>query len=311
MKNHLILGIETTCDDTSVALVRGNELLDCIVISSAELQAAFGGVVPELAAREHEKHLLPSINELLSRTGVYWREITHIAYACKPGLVGCLLVGKIFSKTLALAHKKELIPVDHIYSHIFSVGLTAPIQFPFLALVVSGKTTALYYVKSFTDIELLEDTSDNAIGEVYDKVARELGLKYPGGAAIDALFNRDRKVPSLLRHKTNLAQRFSYSGILSAVVRLCKVIEKTDIENKNEYVATIFQRWVIDGLISKLKYWIIKRDVKYVCVSGGVAANKYLKEELKKMNVSVSIVDKKFSGDNAAMIAFYASHLIK
>ncbi|WP_216083003.1 tRNA (adenosine(37)-N6)-threonylcarbamoyltransferase complex transferase subunit TsaD, partial [Candidatus Mycoplasma haematohominis] len=298
MKSSLILGIETSCDDTSVALVRNNKLLDCIVISSAELQANFGGVVPELAAREHEKYLLPSIRELLARTGVYWREVTHIAYTSQPGLVGCLLVGQVFAKTLSLASNKPLIAVDHIYSHIFSVGLTAPIKFPFLALVISGKTTALYFVNSFTDIELLEDTADNAIGEVYDKVARELGLKYPGGAAIDALFNRDRKVPNLLKHKTNPAQRFSYSGILSAVVRLCKFIDRTGIENRNEYVATMFQKWVIDGLISKLKYWINKKDVRCVYVSGGVAANKYLREELEKINTDVFVVDKKFSGDN-------------
>lgn len=242
-KGRLILGIESSCDDTSVALVRDKELLDCIVVSSAELQAKFGGVVPEIAAREHENKLLPLVAELFDRTGVCWREVTHIAYTDKPGLVGCLLVARVFAKTLALVHNKIAIPIDHIRGHIFSIGLTDPIEFPSLALVVSGKTTALYYLKSFVDIELLDETSDNAVGEVYDKVARELGLKYPGGKAIDDLFNKDRKVMGLLKHNTNPAKPFSYAGILSATIRLWKIVKLNDsIQNKEEYIATVFQK---------------------------------------------------------------------
>lgn len=309
-KNLLILGIESSCDDTSVALVRDSQLLDCIVISSAELQAKFGGVVPELAAREHERKILLLLDELLHRTGIYWREITHIAYADKPGLIGCLLVGRVFAKTLAWIHKKPLIPVDHIHGHIFSVGLTDPITFPALALVISGKTTAIYHIRSFSNIEMLDATEDNALGEVYDKVARELGLSYPGGPAIDALFNPDRKVIDLLKNRPNPAKKFSYSGILSAVMRLCKALDASDMVNKEEYIATVFQRWVVDELIRKIKYWTLSAGVNTLYVSGGVSANKFLRSELEKLDLKVYLVDPRFACDNAAMIAYYAAHLI-
>lgn len=309
-KYHCVLGIESSCDDTSVSLIRNHELIDCIVLSSSDLQSKFGGVVPELAARKHEENFIPLVDELFKRSGVSWREITHVAYSDHPGLASCLLVGKIFAKSLAFIHKKTIIPVNHIYGHIFSVFLTEKIKFPFLSLIVSGKTTALYFVKGFKDIELLDETGDNALGEVYDKVARELGLKYPGGPEIDRLFNRDRKVPRLLANNPNPAKKFSYSGILSAVCRVCKSVNSMNIENKNEYIATMFQKWVIDGLISKIKYWTVIKNIQTIAIGGGVAANKYLQEEIKKMNLNSFIVDKRFSGDNAAMIALYASYLI-
>lgn len=309
-QSHCILGLESSCDDTSVALVRNHELIDCIVVSSSDLQSKFGGVVPELAARKHEEQFIPLVKELFRRSGISWKEITHVAYTNNPGLAGCLLVGKVFAKSLAFIHNKQIIPVNHIYGHIFSIFLTEQVKFPFLSLIVSGKTTALYYVKGFRDIELLDETKDNALGEVYDKVARELGLKYPGGPEIDKLFNRDRPVPRLLSNNPNPAQKFSYSGILSAVCRVCKSIRAMNIENKNEYIATMFQKWVIDGLIVKIKYWTVIKNVHTVTIGGGVAANKYLQEEIKRMNLDSFIVDTRFSGDNAAMIALYASYLI-
>lgn len=309
-RNTLILGIESSCDDTSVSLVRDHELLDCIVMSSAEEQAKYGGVVPEVAARAHERNFIPMIRELFDRTGVYWREITHISYTDKPGLEGCLLVGKVFAKTLAFIHNKPLIAVNHVYSHIFSSGLTDNIVFPALALVISGKTTAIYYLRGFKDIELIDQTLDNALGEVYDKVAREIGLKYPGGSKIDELFNPERKVPNLLKHSSNPAKPFSYAGILSAVVRLWQDLKKQEIINKHEYVATIFQKWVVLGLVKKIKYWSFIKNTNVLYVSGGVSANKYLRSEFSKMNLDVHFADLKFTSDNAAMVAYYASHLV-
>ncbi|WP_245633490.1 tRNA (adenosine(37)-N6)-threonylcarbamoyltransferase complex transferase subunit TsaD [Candidatus Mycoplasma haematobovis] len=300
----LILGIETSCDDTSLAIVQNHKLIDVLTISSSKLQNKWGGVVPEIASRNHEEHILPLLLELLNKNNLSINDITHIAYTDHPGLIGCLLVGKIFAKTLSFLLNKPLIPINHVYGHIFSVGLTNKLIFPHLALVVSGKTTSLFYVKSYSEIITLDSATDNALGEIYDKVARRLGLDYPGGPIIDSLFDNELKVKPLLKQKSNPAKLFSYGGILSATLRLCET------ESNKEYIATVFQSWVINELINKLKYWIEKTNTNCITVSGGVAANKYLRSRLNELKAPTLLVDLNYAGDNAAMIAYYASFLI-
>lgn len=299
----LILGIETSCDDTSLAIVKDHQLIDVLTISSAKLQNKWGGIVPEVASRNHEEHILPLLLELLSKNKLTIEDITHIAYTETPGLIGCLLVGKVLAKTLAFLFNKPLIPINHVHGHIFSIGLTNKLIFPHLALVVSGKTTSLFYVKSYSEIITLDSVTDNALGEVYDKVARRLGLDYPGGPQIDSLFNNKLKFKNLLKQSANPAKPFSYGGILSATLRLCET------ESDKEYIATVFQSWVINELINKLKYWINQTNTDCVTISGGVAANKYLRLKLNELKVKALLVDLKYAGDNAAMIAYYASFL--
>ncbi|AEW45989.1 O-sialoglycoprotein endopeptidase [Mycoplasma haemocanis str. Illinois] len=304
----LILGIETSCDDTSVALVRNGKLIDVITESSASLQNSWGGVVPEIAARYHGDRLVPILGALLDRNHLSLGDITHIAYTSHPGLAGCLLTGQVFAKSLAFLIKKPLIPVNHVYGHVFSVGLTHSLDFPHLALVVSGKTTSLFLVNGYRQIYLLDETKDNAIGEVYDKVARRLDLGYPGGMAIDEMFDENLNVPQLLKNRSNPAKPFSYAGILSATMRICDSMP--DLKAQKGYVATIFQKWVIDELIVKIKYWIGQTGVNTLTVSGGVAANRYLRAQMKSLNIRSLLVDGSYSGDNAAMIAYYAYFLI-
>lgn len=309
-----VLGIESSCDDSSLALVEINskKLLDCLTVSSAELQNQYGGVVPELAAREHEKHLILLLQKLLEKHNLTWDQISHIAYTDHPGLINCLLVAKIFAQTLSLIFSKPLLPINHVYGHIFSPGLSQKLFFPFISLVVSGKTTAFYFVENEKNITLLEETLDNALGESYDKVARKIGLGYPGGKKIDELFDEKLVVISLLKNQLSPQKPISYSGIITAANILWEKIQNNaSITDKQAYLATVFQKFIIDNLTNKIKYWLCHKNVSTFSIAGGVAANSYLRKKINDLKIRKMFAEQEFCQDNAAMIAYFATWLIK
>lgn len=305
----IILGIETSCDDTGIGLVTTDgQLIGDLKFSSAQIQAQYGGVVPEVAARFHADQILPITEKLLKQYQVSITEIVAISYTEQPGLIGCLLVGKTFAQTLSWLWNIALLPINHIAAHIFSIGLTEPIVFPFLALVASGKTTSLFHVKSFTDFELLNATIDDAIGEAYDKVGRIMKLAYPAGPKIDQLYDNNLIVPSLAQQPP-ADKPFSYSGIKTAAIKYWKTLNHDDLAQSQKILATAFQKWVIKSLMRKIDYYQKKLNLTTVVIVGGVAANQLLRSEISKTNLKVVLVDSQYATDNGAMVAYYGAML--
>lgn len=305
----IILGIETSCDDTGIGLVTTDgELIGDLKFSSAQIQAQYGGVVPEVAARFHADQILPLTEKLLKQYDVSIAEIVAITYTEQPGLIGCLLVGQAFAKTLSWLWNIPILAINHIAAHIFSIGLTEPIVFPFLALVASGKTTSLFHVKSFSDFELLNATIDDAIGEAYDKVGRIMNLAYPAGPKIDQLYNDHLIVPNLAQQPP-ANKPFSYSGIKTAAINYWKTLDHDNLVHSQQLLATAFQKWVIKSLMRKIDYYQKKLNLTNVAIVGGVAANQLLRSEISKTNLKVALVDHQYATDNGAMVAYYGAML--
>ena len=200
--NNYILAIETSCDDTSIAIY-SKEHYDVETISSAKDQSNYGGVVPELASRKHEDSLLIALNKLFKRNKINFKHIDFIAYTSNPGLKVCINMGKIFAKSLAFFHNKKIVEINHIHAHLFSFALNNDIEYPFIGLVASGGHTTIYYVKDINNIEIINETLDDAVGEVYDKIGRKLNIKYPSGPEIDELFNQNKIGIKFLNKKIN------------------------------------------------------------------------------------------------------------
>lgn len=331
----LILGIESTCDETGAAIVRGGRsVLSNVVATQTELHAKFRGVVPEIASRAHIENILPVIRESLERAGVTLREIDAVAVARRPGLIGSLLIGLTAAKTLAWALSKPLVAVDHVHAHLYSVMLgggaterrgdeatkgPAEVEFPAVGLVVSGGHTALYELKSWLDVRLIGTTIDDAVGEAYDKVAAILGLTYPGGPVVDGLARQGDC--SVIRFPRSMLGResldFSFSGLKTAVLYHVrgvpgKIRGKADehrtsnIEHRTskvEDVAAAFQEAAVDVLIRKLKRGIARVHAKSVIVGGGVSANSALRASLRGLGVSAFVPPLEYCTDNAAMTA--------
>jgi N6-L-threonylcarbamoyladenine synthase len=209
-----ILAVETSCDDTSIAVIKNGRLLANVTVSSLKEHKKYGGVVPELAARAHEKNLYIVVNQILSRTKLKLSAITHVAFTSEPGLPGSLHIGKIFAKSLAYLLHVPLIPVNHMMGHTFSFAINSKkkISYPFVALIVSGGHTAIYYFKNLKQYKLLNETKDDAVGETLDKIGRVLDLQYPGGISIDQIYNH-RKTSFKLIHHYLPKDNFSFSGI--------------------------------------------------------------------------------------------------
>jgi N6-L-threonylcarbamoyladenine synthase len=309
----LLLAIETSCDETSVAVVRdGRDVLSNIIASQIAKHLETGGVVPEVAAREHIKVMLPVVKQAMKEANVTWADIDAIAVTKEPGLVGCLIVGRITAAALAFAQNKPLIEVNHIHGHMYSTWLEADgePQYPIMTLTVSGGHNELVLVKGPGDFELLGETVDDAAGEAFDKVARLLGLGYPGGPVIEKRAALGKPVvdfPIGLPHEFN----FSFSGLKTAVLYYLK--ENEARLGEEEFVndaAASFQKAATDALVQKLMKALRGHDVKEVHLTGGVSANKFLRgrieEELAKLpKAPVFRHPKKMSycTDNAAMIA--------
>lgn len=303
-KPKYILAIETSCDDTSVAIYNNNHH-DVITISSSKEQSEFGGVVPELASRFHEKNLYTATKKLLDKNSISFDDIYKIAYTSEPGLKVCINMGKVFAKTLSFLYEKELKEINHIYSHLFSFSLNNIIVYPFIGLVASGGHTSIYLVRDKNNIELLNETLDDAIGEVYDKIARVLKFEYPGGPIIDSLYNESKTSINFLNRKINPANQFSFSGIKSAVLNY--IIKNKEFD-KIEVISS-FQKLIISIVIDKIIYYSDLYNIRNIVIGGGVAANKLLRKELIKQNFHLSLPNLDICGDNALMIGLMAKIL--
>lgn len=305
MSKKIILGIETSCDETSVAVVVDGEIVLSNVISSQmEIHQAFGGVVPEVASRRHVERITLIIRQALMEANLLKEQIDAIAVTQGPGLVGALLVGVTAAKALAYSLQKPLIPVHHIAGHIYANHLVRPLQFPLVALVVSGGHTELIYMKEHMQFERIGRTRDDAVGEAFDKVARLMNLPYPGGPHIDRLAaegSPSYDLPRAWLEKESLD--FSFSGLKSAVMQFMKQTEHFSQKD----LAASFQTAVLDVLVEKAFRALSQTGARELVLAGGVAANSGLRVRLssraKVEGIHLHIPPLELCTDNAAMIA--------
>ena len=318
MKDTYILAIESSCDETSISIIKnGCEDIATTILTQMDTHANYGGVVPEIASRMHSENITMVLEDVFSKTNLTMDDINAIAVTYAPGLLGSLLVGIEFAKTLALVYKKPLIKVHHIAGHIYANNLVEKMEFPLLALVVSGGHTELVLMEDDYQFKVLGSTLDDAIGEVYDKVARVMGLPYPGGPQIDKLAVNGKPTYSLPKPMDNDELNFSYSGLKSAVINLVHNEKQRGNEIRNEDLACSFQNIAVDELIRKTKLAIKETNSKRLIIAGGVSANKYLREQFEKLakeeSIKLTIPPIKYCTDNAAMIgcAAYPLYLRK
>lgn len=307
----VLLGIDTSCDDTSASVViNGERILSNVVSSQSDIHKKYGGIVPELASRRHIEMIWPVVDEALIKAGMALDDIDAIAVCHGPGLIGSLLVGCGFAKSLAYAKKIPMVAVNHLEGHIFSIFLEGKPEFPFLSLIASGGHTSLYIVNGFGQYIELGRTRDDAAGEAYDKVAKLLRLGYPGGPVIDRLAKEgDAEAFDFPRAYVPESFDFSFSGLKTAV--------KLTVEKNHELVtpdsefikdiAASFQASVVDVLVRKVEWAIVKKGIRRVALSGGVAANSELRRRMKEMaedrDVELFLPSISLCTDNAAMIA--------
>lgn len=317
MKDTYILGIESSCDETSVSIVKnGCEDIATVISSQIDIHKSYGGVVPEIASREHVKNITFVIEECLEKANMKIEDVDAIAITYGPGLIGSLLVGLEAAKTLSFIYNKPLVPVHHIAGHIYANSLEKEMKFPLLALVVSGGHTELVLMKDHFEFEKLGGTLDDAVGECYDKVARVLNLEYPGGPKVDKLAHIGQPTYQLPVPLQDDTYNFSFSGLKSAVINLNhKCVQKGEELNKEDLAAS-FQKVAISSIVNKTRKALIDYDIKNLIVAGGVAANNGLREEVQKigeqLNVDVTIPSMKYCTDNGTMIAaagYYAYKL--
>ncbi|RJQ52525.1 MAG: tRNA (adenosine(37)-N6)-threonylcarbamoyltransferase complex transferase subunit TsaD [Nitrospiraceae bacterium] len=306
----LILGIDTSCDDTAAAVVEdGNKIISNIVSSQDEIHKKYGGIVPELASRRHTELIIPVVNEAMQRAGVDFPDISAISVSYGPGLIGSLLVGVCFSKALSFVRNIPLVAVNHLEGHIFSIFLEAKPEFPFIALVVSGGHTSIYRVNGFGDYSELGRTRDDAAGEAFDKVAKLLGFGYPGGPVIDAIaLKGNRKAVNFPKSLLREGLDFSFSGLKTAVMNHIR----TSDEIKKEDIAASFQDSVVEILTIKALEAAQANGIKRIILSGGVSANSALrasiKEKAAEAGLEVYLPSVRLCTDNAAMIASAGYH---
>lgn len=307
-KDLYILGIESSCDETSVSIVKnGTEEISTVISSQIDIHKDFGGVVPEIASRHHVKNITMVLEECLKKAEIQIEEIDAIAITYGPGLIGSLLIGLEAAKTLAFIYNKPLIPVHHIAGHIYANSLVKELKFPLLALVVSGGHTEIIEMKKHYEFKKLGGTLDDAIGECYDKVARVIGLEYPGGPKIDKLATIGKDTYKLPVPLKDDSYNFSFSGLKSAVINLVHNEEQRGNEIRKEDLAKSFQKVSIEAITSKLRKAIVENNIKNVIVAGGVAASQGLRNAMQELSeelsVELSIPPMKYCTDNAAMIA--------
>ncbi len=310
MNAELILAVESSCDETSVAVIKdGHEILSNIVASQIKSHQRFGGVVPEVASRHHVEQITLCLEDALAQAQVKPADLTAVAVTYGPGLVGSLLIGIAAAKAFAWAHQLPLIPVNHMAGHIYAARLVKPLQFPLMALLVSGGHTELVYMADDGAYEIIGETRDDAAGEAYDKVGRVLGLTYPSGKEIDALAhlgNDTFNFPRAMIHDDNYD--FSFSGLKSSFINLVHNANQKGTELSKEDLAASFQASVIDVLTTKTIKTCQNWPVKQLVVAGGVAANQGLREQLseelpkKVPGVELIVPPLRLCGDNAAMI---------
>ncbi|ABV61220.1 tRNA (adenosine(37)-N6)-threonylcarbamoyltransferase complex transferase subunit TsaD [Bacillus pumilus] len=308
--DRFILGIETSCDETAASIVKnGKEIVANVVASQIESHKRFGGVVPEIASRHHVEQVTIVLEEVMTQANMSFQDLDAIAVTEGPGLVGALLIGVNAAKALSFAHQIPLVGVHHIAGHIYANQLVDELQFPCLALVVSGGHTELVLMKEHGSFEVIGETLDDAAGEAYDKVARTMGLPYPGGPHIDRLAHEGEPTIKLPRAWLEEGSyHFSFSGLKSAVINTLHNASQKDEIIAPENLAASFQASVIEVLVGKTLKAAEAYGVKQVVLAGGVAANKGLREALttaftKLPDVKVIVPPLSLCTDNAAMIA--------
>ena len=302
----IILGIETSCDETASAIIQDGKVLSSVV-SSQKIHTKYGGVVPEIASREHEKFINKIVLDSLSSANISISQLDAISVTQGPGLSGALLTGVSFAKGLALGLDIPLIPVNHLEAHIFANFLSiSDLKFPFICLLVSGGHTQLWYIKNINKYELIGNSRDDAAGEAFDKGAKILGLEYPGGPIIDKLSKKGNpnavSFPKITLEKDSLD--FSFSGLKTSLLYYMDGFKSSSEININDVISS-YQKAIIDSLVIKLERAVHKKKVNTCVIAGGVAANSYLRNTLrKKKHLSIHFPDIKYCTDNAAMIAY-------
>lgn len=311
MNNRYILAIETSCDETSVAVLKNEkELLSNIIASQVDSHKRFGGVVPEIASRHHVEIITTCIEEALEEAEIAADELSAVAVTQGPGLVGALLIGVAAAKAFAWANGLPLVAVNHMAGHLMAAQETESLSYPLLALLVSGGHTELVYVAEEGDYKIIGETRDDAVGEAYDKVGRLMGLAYPAGREIDELAHIGQNTydfPRAMITQDNLD--FSFSGLKSAFINLQHNAQQRGEHLSKEDLASSFQTAVMDILITKTKKALDHYPVKTLVVAGGVAANQGLRERLANdvRDVKIIFPPLRLCGDNAGMIAFAAA----
>ena len=305
----IILGIESSCDETAAAVIKGRKILSDEIASSATVQAEYGGVVPEIASRAHTDEIARVVERAVKNAGITYQDIDAVAVTYGAGLLGALLVGVSFAKAFAFALGKPLIAVNHIRGHLAAAYLDCPdLKPPFVTLLASGGHTAVLYAKSEAEFEILGATLDDAAGEAFDKVARVLGLKYPGGPHIErCAMDGKPNIPMPKMLKGGGGYNFSYSGLKTAVINYCHTKEQKKEAYSKADVACSFQCAAVDVLVDKTVTAAKEKGVDTVTAGGGVAANGYLRSSLQaaceKNGLRLVLPERRYCTDNAAMIA--------
>ena len=304
MKDIIILGIESSCDETSVAIVKnGREVLSNVINTQISIHELYGGVVPEIASRNHVENISPVMKEALKEANIKIDDVDGIACTYGPGLVGALLVGVSYAKALSYAANKPLIGVNHIQGHIAANYITyKDLKPPFLTLLISGGNTQLVLVKDYTKFEILGKTRDDAVGEAFDKIARVIGLGYPGGPKMDKLAQEG--IPNIVLPKVHIdGLDFSFSGLKTAIINLH---HKTPDINKANLAAS-FEQDVAEILLDNTRKAVKESNINKIALAGGVSANSYIRKAFKELeekeNIKVYYPELKLCTDNAAMIA--------
>ena len=318
MKDVLILAIESSCDETSMSIVKnGKDVLSIVVNTQISTHEKYGGVVPEIASRMHTENITMVLDETLKKANVSMDDISAIAVTYGPGLMGSLLVGVEAAKTIAYVYKKPLIAVNHMAGHIYANNIENTMEFPILALVVSGGHTDLVYMEDDYKFEVLGSTLDDAIGETYDKVARVLDLKYPGGPNVEKLAAQGQPTYKLPIPMNDNSLNMSFSGLKSSIINLVhNETQRGNTINKEDLAAS-FQTVAIDELTRKLSLALKKVNVNQVIIAGGVSANQYLRKEVARLlentNIKLLVPSMIYCTDNGAMIgaAAYPLYLKK
>ena len=307
MEDVYILAIESSCDETSMSIIKnGEEEINTVVLSQIDIHKSYGGVVPEIASRNHIENITIVLDELLEKAKMKLDDITAIGVTYGPGLIGSLLIGVQAAKTISLVTGKPLIPVHHIAGHIYANNLENRLTFPLIALVVSGGHTDIIYMKEDYSFKKIGGTLDDAVGECYDKVAKVIGLEYPGGPKVDKLAHIGQDTYDLPYPLNDNTYNFSFSGIKSAVINLVHNEEQRGNTINKENLCASFQERVTGILVKKTIRALKEYNVNNLIVAGGVSANaglrERLKEECKKNNINLSFPRLKYCTDNAAMI---------
>lgn len=317
MKDIYILGIESSCDETSFSIVKnGTEEIATVISSQIDIHKNYGGVVPEIASRAHIKNITFVLEECLEKAKMTMEEIDAIAVTYGPGLIGSLLVGVEAAKTLAYLYNKPLVPVHHISGHIYANNLVKRLEFPLIALVISGGHTELIYMDKDYSFKKLGGTLDDAVGECYDKVGRVIDVEYPGGPIIDKMAVIGKHTYDLPIPLNDDSYNFSFSGLKSAVINLVHNEKQRGNNIRKEDLAKSFQDVVVDVLTKKTMHALKEYNVKNLILAGGVAANKGIRNKFQELceenKINYTFPSIKYATDNAAMIAssgYYAFKL--